>query len=52
MSKITEPSATQLADANLRGFLKNTGAFRSGPRRRPNNTRATNHSTGVLRNHS
>ncbi len=52
MSKITEPSARQLAAANLKGFFNNAGAVRSGPRTRPINTSAPSHSTGVLRNHS
>jgi hypothetical protein len=52
MSKITAPSAMQLAAANLKGFFKSPGAFRSGPRTRLINTSAASHSTSVLRNHS
>src|SRR5271157_2373983 len=52
VTRIIKPSATQLAAANFKGFLNNAGAFRSGPRTRPNNTSAPSHSTGVLRNHS
>ena len=52
MSNIIKPSAKQLAAANFKGFFNNAGAFRSGPRKRPINTSAPSHSTGVLRNHS
>src|SRR5581483_5693321 len=52
ISKTSEPSAMQLATANLTGFFKIAGAFRSGPRKMPINTNAASHSIGVLSNHS
>ena len=46
MSKITAPSAMQLAAANLKGFFKSPGAFRSGPRTRAINTSAPTRKDG------
>src|SRR5208283_2305638 len=50
-SKISRPKAIELATANFKSFFNNAGAFRSGPRKRPINTSAPSHSTGVLSNH-